>query len=468
MRIAFIRPASSANAYINNVPLNYTHLAAYLLEHGHQPAVLDMVLKGTGPDEVDTHIREHNVRVAGIGCMTCELPDALAEAGRLKDAHPGIQIVFGGAHPSGDPEECLASGVVDYAVVGEGEIPLTRLLDALEAGTRPGEIQGIWQSNAGESQSTGPAEVPNIETLPDPAYNILELDRYYQLDSPWHFPKSQHAVQFISSRGCPYRCSYCHTIHGKNYRGLSPTRVVDQMERLVHEEGVGEFMMVDDIFNFDLDRAKEICRQIIDRGLNIYMQFPNGVRGDRFDEELVALMKEAGTHYMAIAIETVSEKFQRLIRKNLKIEPSLETIHWANKYKIEVCGFFMIGFPGETRDEVMQTIEFAVKAPLDTIFISLVSPFKGTVLRNDMLEGRFGAIDTEGLEALDQLFPTVHNKSLPIQDLKTIQRNAYFRFYSRPRSVLNLGRKLTNRRNVKKIVRAVRRRIRPSETVSVN
>ena len=227
-------------------------------------------------------------------------------------------------------------------------------------------------------------------------------------------------------------------------------------------------MMVDDIFNFDLERAKEICRQIVDRRLNISMQFPNGVRGDRFDEELVALMKEAGTHYMAIAIETVSEKYQRLIRKNLKIEPSLKTIEWARKHKIEVCGFFMIGFPGESRDEVNRTVEFAVNAPLDTIFISLVSPFKGTVLRNDMVEGRFGVMDADGLNALDQLFPTVHSESLPVDELKTIQRNAYFRFYSRPRSILNLGKKLTNRRNANKIVRAIVRRIRNSDTVSVN
>ena len=313
-----------------------------------------------------------------------------------------------------------------------------------------------------------PSEVPDIEELPPPAFDLLDMDAYFELDSPWHFPKSPKAVQFIFSRGCPYRCSYCHTIHGKKYRGLSPTRVVDQMEELVRLHGVGEFMMVDDIFNFDLDRAKEICRQIIDRRLDIHMQFPNGVRGDRFDEELVALMKEAGTHYMAIAIETVSEKYQRLIRKNLKIQPSLETIHWARKYKIEVCGFFMIGFPGESREEVDQTVDFAVNAPLDTIFISLVSPFKGTVLRNDMLDGRFGTMDTEGLEALDQLFPTVHNESLPVNELKTIRRNAYFRFYSRPRSILNLGKKLTNRRNANKIVRAVVRRIRDRDTVSVN
>ena len=468
MRIALIRPAAEANAFINNVPLNYVHLSAYLREHGHEAGIMDMVVGGATLSGVDDYIRQQNVSIAGLGCMTCEFPDAVREARRLKDTHPGIKIVFGGAHPSGDPEECLGTGVVDYVIVGEGETALSELLDALQAGESPGPIQGLWSLMDGKVQSSTPASVPDIETLPVPAYDQLDLNTYFQLDSPWHFPKSPRAVQFISSRGCPYHCSYCHTIHGKRYRGLSPTKVVDQMENLVRVHGVGEFMMVDDIFNFDLERAKEICRQIVDRRLNISMQFPNGVRGDRFDEELVALMKEAGTHYMAIAIETVSEKYQRLIRKNLKIEPSLKTIEWARKHKIEVCGFFMIGFPGESRDEVNRTVEFAVNAPLDTIFISLVSPFKGTVLRNDMVEGRFGVMDSDGLNALDQLFPTVHSESLPVDELKTIQRNAYFRFYSRPRSILNLGKKLTNRRNANKIVRAVVRRIRNSDTVSVN
>jgi len=296
----------------------------------------------------------------------------------------------------------------------------------------------------------------------------VDLDKYFQLDSPWHFPRSTRAVQFISSRGCPYQCSYCHTIHGKRYRGLTAAKVVDQMENLARNQGVKEFMMVDDIFNFDLERAKQICRGVIERGLDIHLQFPNGVRGDRFDEELVAVMKQAGTHFMAIAIETTSKEYQRLIRKNLKIDKAQQTIGWARKHGIEVSGFFMIGFPGETRRQIQETVDFAVKAPLDAIFISLVSPFKGTVLRNDMLNGRFGSMDSDTMEALDQLFPTAVSKSISLEELKRIQRKAYLRFYSRPRAILQLGRKLTNRRNVRKIVRAVVRRVRNSEVESLN
>jgi len=128
----------------------------------------------------------------------------------------------------------------------------------------------------------------------------------------------------------------------------------------------------------------------------------------------------------------------------------------------------MIGFPGETREQIHQTLDFAVRAPLDSIFISLVSPFKGTVLRNDMLNGRFGTVESETLQALDQLFPTASSKTLPLEELKRIQRNAYFRFYTKPKSILHLGKKLTNRRNLRKVVRAVTRRVHNSETQSLN
>jgi anaerobic magnesium-protoporphyrin IX monomethyl ester cyclase len=340
--IAFVRPMAHANRYIQNVPLNYIHLAAYLRAHGHTPVILDGVLDAMPHSRIDEEIRARGVSVVGIGCMTCELPQALEEAARLKSVHPGIRIVFGGAHPSGDPEECLRSGVVDYVIVGEGEIALVRLLDAIREGREPEDIPGVWSIHGGVLQGGGSAPVPDVNTLPRPAYDLVDLEAYFKLDSPWHFPKSGRAVQFITERGCPYQCSYCHEIHTKKFRGMTPETVVDQMEWLVREYGVGEFMIVDDIFNFDLERAKQICREILRRRLRIHLQFPNGVRGDRFDEELIALMKQAGTHYMAIAIETTSEKFQKLVRKNLKSDKARQSIEWARKHRIEVSGFFMI------------------------------------------------------------------------------------------------------------------------------
>src|SRR5204863_9882657 len=182
--------------------------------------------------------------------------------------------VLGGAHPSADPEECLKSGVVDYAVVGEGEIPLTALLDALQKGEEPKDIPGLWSIKDERIAGSTSAAIPNVEDLPMPAYDLLDLEKYFQLDSPWHFPKSKKAVQYVSSRGCPYHCSYCHTIHGKKYRGTSAPKVVDEIETRVTKYGVEALMVDDDIFNFDFERAKEICRGIVECGLRGHCQFP--------------------------------------------------------------------------------------------------------------------------------------------------------------------------------------------------
>ncbi len=466
--IAFVRPMAPLNRYIQNVPLNYIHLAAYLRQHGHTPLIFDEIFDEMTPEAVDRAIRDNDIRVVGIGAMTCEMPQAVAEARRLKTVHPNLKIVFGGPHPSGDPEECLRTGVVDYVIVGEGEIALANLLDAIQQNQATNAIAGVWSIADDKIIGNGRAPVPDIESLPRPAYELLDLERYWKLDSPWHFPKSPRAVQFITERGCPYQCSYCHDIHTKKFRALSPEAVLDQMEWLVRDHGVREFMIVDDIFNFNLERAKTICRGIIERNLDIHLQFPNGVRGDRFDEELIALMKQAGTHYMAIAIETVSMKFQKLVRKNLKIDRARQALTWARNNDIEVSGFFMIGFPGETHQEVRATLDFALSEPFDSVFVSIVAPFKGTKLRTDMESGMFGEMTVEGTAALNELFPIVHNQALPLNLLLKLQRDCYWRFYRRPRALYLLTKKLTNFRNVKKVARAVSRRVLDRREVSVN
>src|SRR5262245_52855952 len=154
------------------------------------------MIAGWRQDQIDEYIRKNGIKVIGIGCMTCEFPEALHESRRLKHVHPGIKVILGGAHPSGAPEECLSSGVVDYVIVGEGEIALTKLLDVLEKGGQPESIPGVWYLDGGTVKANRPAEVPNIELLPPPAYDMVDLEKYFLLDSPWHFPKGSRAVQF--------------------------------------------------------------------------------------------------------------------------------------------------------------------------------------------------------------------------------------------------------------------------------
>jgi anaerobic magnesium-protoporphyrin IX monomethyl ester cyclase len=450
--IAFVRPAAPLNRYIQNVPLNYIHLAAYLRTREFTPVIFDMVFDEVTEERVDREIRERGIRIVGIGCMTCEFPQAVEQARRLKTVHPGLKIVFGGAHPSGDPEGCLATGAVDYVIAGEGELALAELLEHLSGSKRASAIRGLWHIDGGKVVEGGSAEVPDVLQLPAPAYDLLDLEKYFRLDSPWHFPRSNRAVQMITERGCPYQCSYCHEIHTKRFRALPRDAVVNQMEWLINSYGVREFMIVDDIFNFDLERAKAICREIVRRNLRVHLQFPNGLRGDRLDEELIECMRAAGTHFIAIAFETVSQKFQKLVRKHLDVTKARQAMVWAQQRGIEVSGFFMIGFPGETLEEARQTLDFAVAGPFDSIFVSIVTPFKGTRLRSDIAAGRFGEARVGGL---DSLFPVIENPALPEAVLIRLQREAYWRFYTRFRIVCRLAVRMANARNVAKVVRAI-------------
>jgi anaerobic magnesium-protoporphyrin IX monomethyl ester cyclase len=468
MKIAFIRPKLLFNRFVRRIPLSYIHLAAYLRENGHEPLLFDLVLDRMNEEIIDRQIRDCQIKVAGIGCMTFEYPEALKEAERLKAAHPGILIIFGGAHPSGAPEECLDSGVVDYVVVGEGEIALTQLLDNLEAGRAREPIQGVWFKEGGSIVSNQSAQPPDVNLLPLPAYDLLDLQAYFKIDSPWYFTNSRRAVQFISSRGCPYRCSYCHSVHGKRFRGQTPDKVLDQLEYLHKEFGIEEFIVVDDVFNFDLERAKEIFRKIIDRKLKIHLQFPNGVRGDRFDEELVLLMKRAGTHFMAVAVETVSPRLQRLVGKNLDLKKAIQTLRWARKHKIEVSGYFMIGFPGETVEEIKATVDFAVSAPFNAIFISLVAAYKGTKLRKELMGLQPEQPGLSGIPEMDYRVPVIQSETLTPQLLRQIQLKAYWRFYTRPTALFTLAKRLSRPRNMSKIFRAVIGRLHDRDQASIN
>lgn len=459
MKILLLRPPYRINRYSRNVPLAYFALAAWLRDHGHEPVLLDRVFPDQTESRLEDTIRD-GVDIIGIGAMTCEFEDAVQEARKLKGKFPLIPIVLGGAHASGNARQCLESGAVDYVISGEGEIALTALLDALQNGNDLHRVPGIGFMENGEVVQGPPVSPLNPEMLPMPAYDMVDLEAYFRLDPPWHFPRSRRVIQFMTSRGCPFKCSYCHRVHGKQTRLMPAKTVVDQMEHLHKAYGVEEFIIVDDVFNIHLERAKSICRGIVDRGLPIHLQFPNGLRGDVFDAELMELLAKAHTHYLAVAIETASPRLQRLIGKNLDISRALHTVKLAHRNGIEVGGFFMIGFPSETRAELEQTFQLAFQHPFDVVFFSVVTPYAGTQLRQDILNGVFGEAAKNGLEAQpDADFPMIASDTITPGELFSLRRGAYLRFYSNPRRMWNLLKKMGRPAYAKQIVKAVFRRL---------
>jgi radical SAM superfamily enzyme YgiQ (UPF0313 family) len=271
----------------------------------------------------------------------------------------------------------------------------------------------------------------------------------------------RRAIQIFTSRGCPYRCIYCHDLFGKRFRGRKPELVWEEIRFLHDRYGIREFMVEDDIFNMDLDRAKRICDLVIDSGLELGFQFGNGVRLERFDEELMRKLAQAGTHHVAIAIESANDRIQRLIKKNLKVGRLNEVLGWANKYGIETLGFFMLGFPGETVKEIDQTIRFASASHFDEALFSIATPYAGTEL-NDLVRATGSYEGGQDIHDNWEGVVKVRSEEWDYRKLKRLQRKAYFLFFlTRFRFIKILRKMMKNRKMFRRYWAALTRNFMP-------
>jgi radical SAM superfamily enzyme YgiQ (UPF0313 family) len=304
----------------------------------------------------------------------------------VRKINKGGSIVLGGPIVSSSLNELFDHFDIDCAVAYEGEQTFLEVVEKFDGGSMPFEsIKGIVYKN-GSSNFTGRREpIENLDDeVPFPAWDlILEgplSKEYWKRKSFAFFRNENKYMGLFTSRGCPYTCIYCHDIFAKRFRAHSAERVVSELEFLNNKFGIRDFEFYDDTFNFDKDRARKICDLIVEKQLKINMYFPNGVRSDRLEKDIIEKMAKAGTKVMCFAIETVSERLQKLLRRNLKFDNINNMIEIAVKNGIHAEGFFMLGHPTETKKEMLDTINFAAKSPLHSAAFSMAIPQKGTEL----------------------------------------------------------------------------------------
>ncbi|PIU17959.1 MAG: hypothetical protein COT18_11490 [Elusimicrobia bacterium CG08_land_8_20_14_0_20_59_10] len=368
------------------IPLGLLYIAAALRRtEGRQIEIMDARCENLGQKAIAARITQFAPDVVGITGLNPEASAVLAVASLAKKAAPACKVIVGGPYAITSPEEALFCPDIDFAVLGEGEETACALIEALETGSlKFAAIDGLaFRENGLVVVNKRRAPIEDIDGIPFPAWDLVNVKKYFGLwvrHSQNPFPASQRIMPVFTSRGCPYGCIFCHNIFGKKTRLRSVESVMREIELLVEKYRIGEIEIIDDIFNIDLPRAEKICDEIIRRGIKIKLSFPNGLRVDTMDEELLLKLKKAGLHLLAYAIESGSPAVQKRMGKHLNLEKAARMARFTNEQGIFFGGFFMLGFPGETREELQATLRFSREVPFHQANFFFVTPRPNTVL----------------------------------------------------------------------------------------
>jgi len=418
----------------NNPPMGLMYLASYLrsLDHDRNIKIIDMALEALTPDDLWPILKEFQPDICGISCLTMNAKNSLRISELIKKWNPKCHVIFGGPHPTFMPEKVLTSEFVDYCVMGEGEETFHRLISALEYNQPHESIEGIGY-RAGESMVLNERPLSlDIKHLPWPAYDLISVKKYFTSKIPSHSGRLKYReyMTVMSSRACPYKCIYCHNIFGKDFRARDPEEFVEEMVMLNKDYGVREFHFIDDMFNLQRDRVFKICEIVSQKLPGIAMAFPNGLRTDLLDKDMLAALKKAGTYYFAAGIESGSPEVQKMIKKYLDHSKAFQAIADAAKMGIIVHGFFMMGFPGETEEQLNMTIDFAQKSSLNTAAFFAVTAYPETELYN--IIKKMGIPLGDDFDTYYYHHHTLNLTNIPLTRLQALRKKAYRKFYLNP------------------------------------
>jgi anaerobic magnesium-protoporphyrin IX monomethyl ester cyclase len=441
VRILLVNPKSELPIDTRtSPPLGLAYLAAVAEKRGDRVRVHDGDIEDRTLASV---LHEFAPDVVGITANTTQITSGWRDAELVKSVSNAC-VILGGPHPTILPEESAAKPFVDVVVRGEGESTWLELLGIWEAGSRePGNRElgnstaGItYRDKSGEIVSTPnrpPIPTQELNDMPFPAWHLFSLDRYTNLQ-PTLDQVNGRSLPILTSRGCPYRCSYCSQIGPRLWRGRSVESVLAEWRWLVEEQGVSEIGVLDDSFNINRPRVLDLCQQLIDQKLDhVPWIMINGIRANLADEEVLGAMKRAGCIRTAFGVESGNQAIlDSVVDKHLKLDQVRAAFKAARAVGMETIGFFIIGLPGESEATMDDTIRFACELDPLVANFSIATPFPGTrmyetvVAKGHILAERWDDfVFFEGKARFEM-------PGLPAELVERKWKEAYRRFYLRP------------------------------------
>lgn len=428
-------------------PLGLLSVASFLRADmpGAEIKVMDMPVTGMTAEIFSADVSAFAPDLAGISVYTGTFTASTAAAAAVKRAAPGCFVVAGGHHASARPGQCLAKGF-DAVVVGEGEKPFLALARSLAAGKKPEDGPGLMLTPGAEV--CRPEPIP-ADLLPFPARDLVDLCAY----RPALFGYRRLPVSsMVTSRGCPYSCGFCSkSVFGSAYRAQSPARVLAEIKELMEMYGVKEISFQDDTFTAMRGRVMEICALIREKKLDLTWSCMTRV--DLVDPELLAAMRSAGCFSIAFGIDGGSDGACGLMAKGFDTARARTAVDAARAAGIETRGYYVFGYPGETRETLRASLRRIMEIDTDHVFFAFAHPFFDTDLYAEAkAKGLLAVSDEELLDAHDNSEPLIRVPGVSRAGLLRFYKRAYLRYHLRPAA---LARRFSSRRALADSVRAL-------------
>jgi len=429
MKFLLVAPPKRGLAgHEESTPVGLGYLATTLRRLGHQPDIKDCIINRWGITELLDYIKDTKPDIVGITCYSQALRNVKEIFDQIKARHPEIITIVGGPHPTGVPEHALEYLInADFGINGEGEIPLMQLMPILEKGTgNLKEVPGlIWREN-GIVKWNSRIEYENLDELGFPAWDLINPPQYF--DSPDYKGKT---TAIHTSRGCPYGCRFCVKL-GRKLRYHSIEKVYEQIKLLNKEYGVNHFIIGDEGFAMNPKYLKDFCRYIIKKGDNFSYFCGCGLRLNSIDDEMCELLKQANfTPMIGIGIEAGSPRVRDLMRKNLPQEVIFRGVGILKKHGFKPAGNFILGYPGETKEEMEETIRLALKLKLSAAAFAPFIPLPGSYATNKLMEEGELPKDFD-FSQIDLDCVLYAPKGMTKKEVDDMRRKAVFRFNIQP------------------------------------
>jgi radical SAM superfamily enzyme YgiQ (UPF0313 family) len=400
-------------------PLGLAYLATYLEREGYEVKILDIanegyenvtikgdsVTYGLENDEIKRRIEEFKPDVVGVSCIFSTQAENSKDAIRLaKETNKGIITLTGGSHPTYALEDMLSLDDLDFAVIGEGELPTSQLLNALNKREDVSKIKGLAGKVNGQRFINFERQyVEDLDTLPFPATHLLNMEKYFKINLPQNpYPLGKRVAQIITSRGCSAKCVFCTTTNfwGNCYRVRRAKNVIDEVRELKEKYSIDELQITDDNFTLNKKRAMIILEGIKD--FNLKWCAPQGVAVWALDDELLEKMRESGCYQLTFAVESGNQEVvNKIVKKPLKLSRVKPLVRKAQELGIGVHSFAICGLPGESIGQMQETYNFVQDCGFDSASFFVATPLVGSELLRICQENGYLR---EGMTWNEQLF----------------------------------------------------------------